>query len=579
MDLIRYLVDRKSFAVNYLAKCNDGNHANICKTFALCYNVFLMVLFAALCASQVWADGLCNTTIYKSMTLETDLNCSDGGIEIGSDNVALDCNGHTIYYGRLMGGNGLEARERNNVSINNCKLVQKEGGMGQYFANAIFFYSVNNSRIQNVEITTFGTSSYGMSFFESENNAMEGCRIATHGSSGGGINLANSDNNIFRRTVVSTSGASSHAVRMTGSKSCAFINAKISTSEEKSPGFFYNSNGIGLLQTDISCSGSESDGIILQNSTLFSLANSAISVSGEYSYDLRADSSPKLQVNASSLTALGTSGALLLSFSPESRISSSNISTSGVVSEGGESRTPANAILLSNSENCQFVQINVTTKGKTDAIRIFSSQGARIKDSAISTRGDYANALNIETSPRAMISLSSISTYGRNSNGIILFYSPNTAITLVNISSYGLFAENLIMRNSLNTTAIKVNYGGASARKTMDELLIVIREQGLVDKLMGQPMNTLSIMLGFVIFLFFFTLFAFPFAAAYLYYKNTKNPTISLIIFLIPFFLLATTRPYISALISIALFYLVHSRYVKAREMKISITNLLKGKK
>ncbi|MBW2985140.1 right-handed parallel beta-helix repeat-containing protein [Candidatus Woesearchaeota archaeon] len=112
----------------------------------------------------------CEDTIIASSTLTGNLTCTGTGINIGADDVVLDCSGYTINYSTA--GNGGYAINNtagyDNVTIQNCNLV--EGHSTGSNQKAIYFKNVDNSLINNNNITTISFGSPSAITLENSSN-------------------------------------------------------------------------------------------------------------------------------------------------------------------------------------------------------------------------------------------------------------------------------------------------------------------------------------------------------------------------------------------------------------------------
>ncbi|MEM4247139.1 MAG: right-handed parallel beta-helix repeat-containing protein, partial [Candidatus Woesearchaeota archaeon] len=119
----------------------------------------------------------------ESTTLTQDLVSNDTCITIGNDSVVLDCAGYSIKYGwNKNSSNGVFAIGRNNITVRNCNLVAINSTTS--YEAAINFTHVNNSVIENNNITTNGTNdNYGILLaLDSNNNIIRYNNITTNGT-------------------------------------------------------------------------------------------------------------------------------------------------------------------------------------------------------------------------------------------------------------------------------------------------------------------------------------------------------------------------------------------------------------
>ena len=136
----------------------------------------------------------CETHLTEDLTLTEDLICTKDGLIIESNDVTLDCNGHTIS-GPGNSNIGIIANSLNNITIKNCNI--------ENFYHGISLDNVSNSNviINNVKGTgrtdiSMGT---GILLINSYNNQV----IANEASlTGDGIHLMDSWNNIIEGNLL-----------------------------------------------------------------------------------------------------------------------------------------------------------------------------------------------------------------------------------------------------------------------------------------------------------------------------------------------------------------------------------------
>jgi cysteine-rich repeat protein len=105
----------------------------------------------------------CGAQKYQSFTLYNDLNdCTNNGLYLGSDNIVLDCNGHSIkgtgYYGIYS--------YKNNVTIKNCNIEGFNYGMWVGYKGTL-----TNNKIINCTVKNSGR--YGL-YMKSSNSVLSG---------------------------------------------------------------------------------------------------------------------------------------------------------------------------------------------------------------------------------------------------------------------------------------------------------------------------------------------------------------------------------------------------------------------
>lgn len=98
------------------------------------------VLVLGVMAGTVYGDTAdsitCGQTITQSVTLQADLNCMNSGTDgilLGTNNITLDCAGHTIIgplssYGGMTGLNGITVVNASGVTVKNCHVTYFDDG-------------------------------------------------------------------------------------------------------------------------------------------------------------------------------------------------------------------------------------------------------------------------------------------------------------------------------------------------------------------------------------------------------------------------------------------------------------------
>ena len=121
------------------------------------------VIFLALVASIHGADSEleCGDSLYSDYTMDGNLaGCSGDGINIGADNIVLDCNNYAIE--GVGFGNGINLVGKSNVVIKNCNITNFDRGINIIEGsnnNEIYYNSVFNNDLSGIHI---GHSSYNL---------------------------------------------------------------------------------------------------------------------------------------------------------------------------------------------------------------------------------------------------------------------------------------------------------------------------------------------------------------------------------------------------------------------------------
>ncbi len=194
--------------------------------------VYNMSHFTSYSSAESAITG-CPVTINESTTLMQNLSSSTYCIEMGADNIDLDCNGHTVWYGGD-GYEGVSAYGRNNLTVRNCTIILNDsssisspGILASFTNNSLFRRNTiiingtnfnhgiklstecsNNQILYNSIFTGGNASNYGISVYDmSNNNTVQDNAIVTNGSSDNyGIYAFTSTGNTIFGNTISTAG-------------------------------------------------------------------------------------------------------------------------------------------------------------------------------------------------------------------------------------------------------------------------------------------------------------------------------------------------------------------------------------
>lgn len=169
-------------------------------------------------ATLFTSNVFCGAAINRTTTLNANMTaCTADAIVLNANNIVFNCNGFDITsLGTNSTSAGIRASSRNNVTIQNCNL--------SWFGNGLFFTSVTNSSITNVNITTnlsrgldldSGTDNNTFSNIIARANASNGLEIAGdnntfinaegHSTTNIGVRLAAGDNNALSQLTGNSS--------------------------------------------------------------------------------------------------------------------------------------------------------------------------------------------------------------------------------------------------------------------------------------------------------------------------------------------------------------------------------------
>jgi hypothetical protein len=136
--------------------------------------------------------------------LLNDVNASGSCFLINSNNVTLDCHGHTILYAINQSGSGITADNVQYPIIRNCNVVKDSNEFTDNIGinlTSVYYGSIEDNTITSID----GARSHGIIATISEYNEIEDNTIRTASESSVGIILTyTANNNIIRNNVVHT---------------------------------------------------------------------------------------------------------------------------------------------------------------------------------------------------------------------------------------------------------------------------------------------------------------------------------------------------------------------------------------
>ncbi len=151
------------------------------------YAAGLIALFNASGAAA--QSSLCGMTLAADTTLTADMNCPGIGIVLngaGSNNVMLDCAGHSIA---AAGSIGISVSDVSGVTIKNCNITAASHGLRME-------RGVTNSVVSDNTISTTGDRRRGMEIRESvSNNQISGNNVHATGQNANAIRIRSGSNN------------------------------------------------------------------------------------------------------------------------------------------------------------------------------------------------------------------------------------------------------------------------------------------------------------------------------------------------------------------------------------------------
>src|SRR4030042_1936855 len=159
-----------------------------------------------------WSDPNVGTwdAVTRTATLTTDINQT---IQIDTNNITLDGNGHTITGESI--GYGVILSERSGITITNLNVQQFDFGI---YLNS----SSNNTLIGN---TSDSNDNYGIHLFNSDGNTLANNTFTSNNWSG--IFLSSSDNNTITNNT--TSNNSQDGIGLSSSSSNTLTNNTVTS--------------------------------------------------------------------------------------------------------------------------------------------------------------------------------------------------------------------------------------------------------------------------------------------------------------------------------------------------------------
>ena len=387
---------------NHSFNASLGNNLN---------DVFTLSL-AEVATQLTTCDNL--TLADTTYTLQNDVSSTGTCFNINATNVTLDCNGKTVTGNNSVDKRAIDISGYNNITVKNCRITAFTSGIygnnvtglnitnntiydgGETCASAwgIYFSSVNNSYIQNNNITNM----YG-DYNNMNCDLIEGGSIYLLGS----YNNLIEENNLNGKFISWTSG-SDYGVYIFGGSNNTIRNITA----------YANYDGIYLLQSS--------------NNTLTNL-NASLNTAGNGIYLLQ--SSNNLITNLTSNSNVYSGIYLALS------------SNNTLTNINAKSNTDGHGIYLLQSSNNTLTNITANLNSQNGIYLLQSSNNTVININASSNlRGLYFSSSLNNT-------LTNITSNSNSNHGVLLLNSSNNALTNLTSNSnlyYGLY----LLTNSNN---------------------------------------------------------------------------------------------------------------------------------
>jgi hypothetical protein len=163
-----------------------------------------------------------NTIYYLNSNISSTGTC----LTIGANNITLEGQGKTINYSTTRIGYGIvDTGGYDNIIIRNLTLKQQNSAYS--YSHGIYFKNVVDSRAENINVITIGSSSDGIYLSSSGSNTLSNFNISTTGTSAYGIYTTLSNSNLFSGFDIKTSGNNGHGIYISSSNYNNFSNMVI----------------------------------------------------------------------------------------------------------------------------------------------------------------------------------------------------------------------------------------------------------------------------------------------------------------------------------------------------------------
>jgi len=277
------------------------------------------ISFAANCGGATTCN--CGDSVTSNYNLPADMTCAGTALNLGADNIIIDCKGHTIT--GTAGGIGIHIYRNNGVTAKNCVIRNFEVGINIGGGNE--FINNRNNKVDNCNITG---CSIGMNINSADSSTITNVN-SSYNSQGLACAMGADDNSFYNVTVTHSSF---RGVIFEASNRC------------KIDGGFFDSNaGSGIQLHNIV--GASISNIITKNSAW-----------GIYSHGQSSSGS----VTITNVTATGNTGGIYMD-SYTYMIADSNISNNngnGLYHSYGSPMTVVNTTISGNSGNGILMDYN-----------------------------------------------------------------------------------------------------------------------------------------------------------------------------------------------------------------------------
>jgi parallel beta-helix repeat protein len=212
------------------------------------FSLLLATLFVV-SASAVTNVSECETTIDTPGEYHLNQSITGEGlpfcITIDSDDVLLDCKGHTMIGVEIMGGSrgiGISISNQKNITVKNCIISSFSTGIQVEKGNNIF---INNVTSTNNSLSGLGVGNRGIYFLETENSTIQNSNISETAIAPGIYLKETANITIFNNNIIENN---------------------IGINEEESTNIIINSNIISFFDQGISLA--DTTNSIIQNNLI-----------------------------------------------------------------------------------------------------------------------------------------------------------------------------------------------------------------------------------------------------------------------------------------------------------------------
>lgn len=306
-------------------------------------------------------NDTCNSSMTSSKNLYYNLTCPGTAMNIGSDDIEIDCQGHIINYSMNdTTSYGVYNSGYNNVTVRNCNLMDGNGTTSASIA--INFITSPNTTLELNNITTSGTLSHGIKIDDSIESTVQNNNITTSGINSRTVHLTDMSH---RGTVQHNTLTTSHSINIeikNDIENCTIFNNTITANGTNGYGVHIRSNSsISVVSNNtVATYGNIGHGAYIEgNSNMNTVANNTMTTNGDnsngiYIYNL----SNSNEVLNNTVTTNGNSsiGVVLDEYSDYSLLSGNTVTTSGSYLGG--------LWLINTSDsNISYNQINSSREG------------------------------------------------------------------------------------------------------------------------------------------------------------------------------------------------------------------------